>query len=242
MIPRKKIPPTIEADVLEKSARRCCLCYGLDSDYCIKKGQIAHLDHKNNNNSLNNLAFLCLDHHNEYDSTTSQSKNYTLEEIKRYRKKLYEIVNYFREKNNKEFLDNQKSGKETRDAKPSLMELEFIAYYSNDDIAISEKTNINFKLKNNSSNIINCISYKFEGYLHNELIAKYNTHPFNLSIVPKQERIFPFGPVNPSSAYFKNYKPYGKFESKIYLEYLVEGEAYSKFIIGVARINISNRD
>ena len=74
------------------SARRCCLCYGLTGDAVEKKGQIAHLDGDRTNNSPDNLAFLCFDHHDGYDSTTSQSKNYTEIEAKHYRAKLYAKV------------------------------------------------------------------------------------------------------------------------------------------------------
>ncbi|GFP77435.1 hypothetical protein [Clostridium fungisolvens] len=86
---RKKISTEIETEVLIKSKRRCCVCFGINGDDEEKSGQIAHLDKNRNNNSLDNLAFLCLQHHDKYDSTTSQSKNYTKNEIKSYRDKLY---------------------------------------------------------------------------------------------------------------------------------------------------------
>jgi len=89
---RPKLPSDIEQAVLVKSARRCCLCYGLSGDCLEKKGQIAHLDGDNSNNKPDNLAYLCFDHHDSYDSTTSQSKNYTLTEAKHYRSKLYTKV------------------------------------------------------------------------------------------------------------------------------------------------------
>jgi hypothetical protein len=89
---RPKIPPDVEAAVLTKSARQCCLCYGLKGDCSIKKGQIAHLDGNRTNNDPDNLAFLCFDDHDGYDSTTSQSENVTLKEAKHYRKKLYAKV------------------------------------------------------------------------------------------------------------------------------------------------------
>jgi hypothetical protein len=89
---RPRIPPEVETAVLTKSARRCCLCYGLKGDSAIKKGQIAHLDRDKTNNNPDNLAFLCFDHHDGYDSKTSQSKNVTIKEAKHYRKKLYAKV------------------------------------------------------------------------------------------------------------------------------------------------------
>jgi hypothetical protein len=54
-----------------------------------KLGQIAHLDHNNSNNDPDNLAFLCLPHHDEYDTRTSQSKGWTIEEVQCYRSRLY---------------------------------------------------------------------------------------------------------------------------------------------------------
>jgi hypothetical protein len=57
-----------------------------------KKGQIAHLDQNPANFKLDNLAWLCLEHHDEYDSTTSQSKGLTIREVKRYRNDLYTCI------------------------------------------------------------------------------------------------------------------------------------------------------
>jgi len=55
----------------------------------VKKGQIAHLDHDRNNNAASNLAFLCFDHHDEFDSRTSQSKGLQRAEIETHREELY---------------------------------------------------------------------------------------------------------------------------------------------------------
>lgn len=90
---------TPEQEVLEKSARRCCLCFGLNGDLTVKKGQIAHLDHNHQNNKVINLAFLCLAHHDEYDTRTSQSKSWTIQEVKHYRKALYTEIENLRGRN-----------------------------------------------------------------------------------------------------------------------------------------------
>ncbi len=82
---RKKIPDNIVAEVLETSRRRCCICVALRDDVSEKKGQIAHLDRDPSNNDPDNLAFLCLEHHDQYDSSPSQSKGFTPQEVKRYR-------------------------------------------------------------------------------------------------------------------------------------------------------------
>ena len=87
---RKRINLNIEADVLVDSRRRCCICFGLNHDLEIKKGQIAHLDKDSSNNRYDNLAFLCFEHHDHYDSQTSQSKNFTITEVKKYREELKE--------------------------------------------------------------------------------------------------------------------------------------------------------
>jgi hypothetical protein len=91
---RVEIPKLIETELLRLSARRCCLCYGLHQDLEEKEGQIAHLDKDNSNNKIDNLAWLCLErvHHSYYDSKTSQHKNYTIQEVKSYRKDLYSII------------------------------------------------------------------------------------------------------------------------------------------------------
>jgi len=43
------------------------------------------LDRDPSNSDPENLAFLCLEHHDQYDSRPSQSKGFTPEEVKRYR-------------------------------------------------------------------------------------------------------------------------------------------------------------
>lgn len=59
----------------------------------MRPGQIAHLDQNRDNNALSNLAFLCLDHHDEYDSSTSQRKGFTLNEVKLLRDELHDTIN-----------------------------------------------------------------------------------------------------------------------------------------------------
>jgi hypothetical protein len=79
--------------VLVASRRRCCLCVflrGIDKE---RRGQIAHLDHNPGNSSFENLVFLCLTHHDQYDSRTRQSKGFALGEVRHYRDQLYERHN-----------------------------------------------------------------------------------------------------------------------------------------------------
>ena len=86
---RTPIPPEVEQRVFSQSRRRCAICFHLHLDTGVKKGQIAHLDRRRSNNLEDNLAFLCLEHHSEYDSVTSQHKNYTIAERKSARLELH---------------------------------------------------------------------------------------------------------------------------------------------------------
>jgi CheY-like chemotaxis protein len=47
------------------------------------------MDHDPANNKLDNLVYLCLRHHDLYDTTQSQSKGITIGELKHYRNELY---------------------------------------------------------------------------------------------------------------------------------------------------------
>jgi len=95
MARRVRISLPVQTEVLTKSRRRCCICFGLNRDESIKKGQIVHLDGDPNNNDIDNLAFLCLDHHDELDSSTSQSKGLSAIEVKGYREELYRKFSFW---------------------------------------------------------------------------------------------------------------------------------------------------
>lgn len=92
MAARATIPPEVIADVLVTSRRRCCVCFGLSNDAEEKKGQVAHIDRDASNSARDNLVFLCFDHHDQYDSRTSQSRALTVEEVRRYRAQLDRFV------------------------------------------------------------------------------------------------------------------------------------------------------
>src|SRR3990172_6759252 len=89
---RKNVPQEAQTFVLVASARRCCLCYGLNGDLAIRDGQIAHLDHDPSNSNPDNLAWLCFEHHNEFDSQQRQGKGLTIYEVKTYRSRLYDAI------------------------------------------------------------------------------------------------------------------------------------------------------
>lgn len=57
---------------------------------------MAHLDQDPANSAAENLVFLCLDHHAQFDSRTSQSKGLTPQEVKSYRVELYQAMEDFR--------------------------------------------------------------------------------------------------------------------------------------------------
>ena len=90
--PRARTTALVETRVLDRSRRRCTLCFHIDGDLSEKLGQIAHLDEDRSNSSEDNLAWMCLAHHSLYDSTTSQHKNYTIHEVKAARERLYSLV------------------------------------------------------------------------------------------------------------------------------------------------------
>lgn len=87
---RPAVPKGVETDLLIASQRRCRLCFYLDKFEGVKKGQVAHLNQRSDDNRAENLVWLCLEHHDAYDSVTSQSKNYTQAEVTRWRDYLHE--------------------------------------------------------------------------------------------------------------------------------------------------------
>jgi hypothetical protein len=91
-MPRATTPKVVETEVLVSSRRRCALCFGLHADSAPKTGQIAHVDRDASNSSLLNLAWLCLAHHDEYDTRRSQSKGFTPEELRGYRDELHVFI------------------------------------------------------------------------------------------------------------------------------------------------------
>jgi hypothetical protein len=89
---RQRTSLEVELTVLDRSRRRYTLCFHLHNDLAEKHGQIAHLDNDRANSTEDSLAFLCLEHHSIFDSTTSQHKGYTVDEAKAARARLYEAI------------------------------------------------------------------------------------------------------------------------------------------------------
>src|SRR5215470_10961615 len=90
---RKPIHPETETRVLLSSRRRCVFCFGLHGDTQEKQqGQIAHVDQDASHADFENLVFLCMNHHDRYDSKTRQSKGLTQKELLAYRTLLYTYI------------------------------------------------------------------------------------------------------------------------------------------------------
>lgn len=89
---RKPISKDIELRVLLACGRRCCLCLYLNDRDEVRKGQLGHLNHQPEDARFENLVWLCLEHHDEFDSRTSQSKGLTEQEVRAYRDRLYEHI------------------------------------------------------------------------------------------------------------------------------------------------------
>ena len=54
-----------------------------------RRGGISTSDRDPSNSTAENLAFLCLQHHDAYDSKRSQSKGFTPDELRRYKESLH---------------------------------------------------------------------------------------------------------------------------------------------------------
>jgi hypothetical protein len=87
---------TAENAVLLASRRRCCLCVFLDDFEGRRVGQIAHLNRSRDDSRFENLVYLCLEHHAEFDSRSGQSKGLSIEEVREYRNRLYARNSEFR--------------------------------------------------------------------------------------------------------------------------------------------------
>ncbi len=86
---RQRLTRALEEAVAMASRRRCCLCVYLDNLDEVRHGQIAHLNRDRSDARYENLVFLCLQHHDQYDSRPRQSKGLMEGEVRRYRDLLY---------------------------------------------------------------------------------------------------------------------------------------------------------
>lgn len=92
-MPRTTWPKDVENRILIESRRVCALCFYFQNDSRVKmRGQIAHVDRDASNIDPENGAYLCKQHHDEYDAVSMQSKRLTLAELKEARANLYEFL------------------------------------------------------------------------------------------------------------------------------------------------------
>ncbi len=87
---RRSWPADVQDQVLVATRRRCCLCYFLDGIKHQRKGQLSHIGQDPSRSTFDDAVWLCLEHHDQYDSSTSQSKGLRQGEVRDYRDKLYE--------------------------------------------------------------------------------------------------------------------------------------------------------
>ena len=93
---RKKISDAVEAEVMFKSNRECCVCD--------KRGDhIHHIDEDSSNGKFENLALLCFDCHSEASMTGSLRKKLSAATIIKYRTHKYEVIQTVRENSLKLF-------------------------------------------------------------------------------------------------------------------------------------------
>lgn len=91
---RVKILPEVREEVLMRCRRRCCVCFGLRGDLGIKDGQLAHLDQNRVNPKIENLAFLCLECHKQFDTKGNRVLGFTPAEVRHYRDLLHEKLGH----------------------------------------------------------------------------------------------------------------------------------------------------
>jgi hypothetical protein len=90
---RVPVPDEVRSEVARKCRRRCCMCYYLYNGTDPVDGQIAHLDQDNTNSHPDNLAYLCLECHKNFDRKSNRVMGYLAAEIKHYRDELHREMN-----------------------------------------------------------------------------------------------------------------------------------------------------
>lgn len=91
---RVRLSAETKTEVLQRCKRHCCLCFGLRNIKEVVQGQIVHLDRDPSNSDLDNLAYLCLECHKNYDTRSNRVLAYTPEEIRYYREQLYRALGH----------------------------------------------------------------------------------------------------------------------------------------------------
>jgi hypothetical protein len=86
---RVKVPQEIEAEIVRRCKRRCCMCFGLYGKDEVVDGQLAHLGRDPSVFSVDELAYLCQPCHTKYDTTNNRTLGYKPDEVRHYRELLY---------------------------------------------------------------------------------------------------------------------------------------------------------
>jgi len=98
MTRRPKINQSIVAELQFRADLRCCLCQNAaDLPPRPANGQIHHVDGNPCNNAIENLVWLCLDHHEEVGKSGPSSRRIYPKAVKRYRDDLEHRVRRQRE-------------------------------------------------------------------------------------------------------------------------------------------------
>ena len=82
---RKKLKINVARKVALTCRRVCAMCWALYGVGSAQRGQIAHADHDPTNDKENNLVWLCVSCHDEYDSTPKQTRRIDQGELKAYK-------------------------------------------------------------------------------------------------------------------------------------------------------------
>src|ERR1700758_2523907 len=93
---KSKIPPATVADLLYKSKFQCVVCQKEDI-------QIHHVNGKNDDHRIDNLACLCHPHHEKATLNNSLYKTLTKEAVIKFREKHYQRIEKSREAESKQF-------------------------------------------------------------------------------------------------------------------------------------------
>jgi len=83
--PRPKIPRDLENSILVRTRHQCCICHTHDV-------QIHHADNNRANNHEDNLIPLCGNCHNRTSKSGGNTKGYTPEQLRMYRKNWFAKV------------------------------------------------------------------------------------------------------------------------------------------------------
>src|SRR5471032_1705521 len=90
---RKRVDDELAAEISFAVDLRCCLCEHLSElPPRVRNGQIHHLDGNPSNNAIDNLVWLCIEHHEDVGKVGRASRRMSPAVIRRYQKRLQKLV------------------------------------------------------------------------------------------------------------------------------------------------------